>query len=83
MKQIDYFLEDFKRTSILNAIKKHAKIFKKVLKEKLKLIVTEDEKILDNIFKLENKKAMKRKYHNVYPSDEEMNKIGLINTLLL
>lgn len=49
----------------------------------MKTIFDEDKKIMDNIFKLENKKSLKRKYYNQFPSNEKEKSLGMINILLL
>lgn len=56
-------MEDFNRTAILNIVKRHAKWFIKNFKSEINEILDLDSKILDNIFKIENKKKLKRKYH--------------------
>lgn len=42
------------------------------MKEKLLEIYKEDSKILDNKFKMENKKTLKRKYNKIYPNEQEL-----------
>jgi hypothetical protein len=50
----------------------------------LTTILLEDSKILDNIFKLENKKKLKRKYNNEYPKGiDGASGMGLVNITLL
>jgi hypothetical protein len=72
MKQIDYFQEDFNRTSILNIIKRHAKHFKRLFKEQIEEMTKEHDKIQDNIYKFQNKKKFKNKYFKEYPESEEL-----------
>jgi hypothetical protein len=63
VKQIDYFQEDFNRTSILNIIKRHARHFKRLFGGKIKEIGREHDRIQDNIYRFQNKKKFKNKYH--------------------
>ena len=71
VKQIDWFNEDFNKSAILNIIRKHTKLFKSLFRDQLEEIFKEDAKIAENVFQMDNKKKLKRKYWSHFPSEEE------------
>eukprot|EP00347_Sterkiella_histriomuscorum_P009991 403339101 len=83
LKQIDMFVEDFNKTAILNIVKRHAKHFKSIFKTKLQEIYKQDQGILDNIFKHQNKRDLKRQSMSILHNQEEQTKLGTVNLVLL